>query len=74
MDRNTRPPKQANAHLVVAGFAVVTVAIVVLAFVTTLNRVEVSTASNDVPPGTIGLAHPHPPLERGPGEPTQRYR
>jgi hypothetical protein len=24
--------------------------------------------SNDVPPGTTGLARPHPPLDRGPGE------
>jgi hypothetical protein len=24
-----------------------------------------------MPPGTIGLAHPHPPLDRGPGEPVK---
>lgn len=35
----------------------------------TLERVNTRTASNDAPPGTIGLARPHPPLDRAAGEP-----
>jgi hypothetical protein len=34
----------------------------------TIHRVDTRPTSSDLPPGTIGLAHPHPPLDRGPGE------
>ena len=39
------------------------------AFVTTLERVDTRTANNETPPGTTGLAKPHPPLDRAPGQP-----
>jgi hypothetical protein len=39
------------------------------AFVTTLERADTGTANNDTPPGTTGLAKPHPPLDRSPGQP-----
>ena len=42
---------------------------ILLATVTTLERVDTRTASNEAPPGTTGLARPHPPLDRAPGQP-----
>jgi hypothetical protein len=52
------------------GFAVAFALVVVAAFVTTIRGVDTSVASNyDVAPGTTGLAHPHAPLDRAPGEP-----
>ena len=35
------------------------------------ERLDTRTASNDAPPGTVGLARPHPPLDRAAGEPIQ---
>lgn len=37
----------------------------------TSERLDTRTASNDAPPGTVGLARPHPPLDRAAGEPIQ---
>jgi hypothetical protein len=51
------------------GFAVAFALVVVAAFVTTIRGVDTSVASNDVAPGTTGLARPHAPLDRAPGEP-----
>ena len=45
-----------------------TIAILV-AFVTTLERIDTKTANNETPPGTTGLARPHPLLDRAPGQP-----
>lgn len=42
---------------------------VVVASTITMDRVNTRTASNDAPPGTVGLARPHPPLDRAAGEP-----
>jgi hypothetical protein len=39
------------------------------AFLTTFERVGTRTAHNETPPGTTGLAKPHPPLDRAPGQP-----
>ncbi|WFU79720.1 hypothetical protein QA645_35320 [Bradyrhizobium sp. CIAT3101] len=61
---------QHRTALVLFAFAVAT-AIVVAAAVT-MDKVNTRTASNDAPPGTIGLAKPHQPLDRAPGEPLQR--
>jgi hypothetical protein len=43
--------------------------IIAILFVTTLERVDTRTANNETPPGTTGLAKPHPPLDRAPGQP-----
>ena len=43
-------------------FAVVLVITLVAAFLTTVQHVDNRQASSDAPPGTIGLARPHPPL------------
>jgi hypothetical protein len=39
------------------------------AAVTTFERSDTRTAVNDTAPGTTGLAQPHPPLDRAPGQP-----
>ena len=49
-------------------FAVALAVAVVVASVTTLEHVNTRVVSNDVPPGTTGLARPHPPLDRAAGE------
>jgi hypothetical protein len=50
-------------------FAVALAVVIVVASVTTLERVNTHRVSNDAPPGTTGLAKPHQPLDRAPGEP-----
>jgi hypothetical protein len=50
-------------------FAVAMIIAILAAFVTTLARLDTRTASNETPPGTTGLARPHPPLDRAPGQP-----
>lgn len=57
-----------------AALALSTIALaiaIVAASAITLERVNTRPSSNDVPPGTVGLARPHPPLDRAPGEPIQ---
>lgn len=51
-------------------FAIVIIAIVA-AWVTTLEQVDTRTANKDTPPGATGLAKPHPPLDRAPGQPVK---
>jgi hypothetical protein len=50
-------------------FAVAVIIAILAAFVTTIERIETRTASNETPPGTTGLAKPRPPLDRAPGRP-----
>ena len=59
-----------NSHrTAVVLFAVEVIIAVLAALVTTVERIDTRTASNDSPPGTTGLAKPHPPLDRAPGQP-----
>lgn len=52
-----------NTHrTVLAIFAAAFVIAVVTAFLTILHNVDPRSASTEAPPGTIGLARPHPPL------------
>jgi hypothetical protein len=55
-------------------FAIALGVVIAVAFVTTVDRVNVHRASNDAPPGTTGLAKPHPQLDRAPGDPIVRDR
>ena len=58
-----------NGHrTAVVLFAVAVIIAIVAAFVTTLERVDTWTANNEAPSGTTGLAKPHPPLDRAPGQ------
>ena len=56
-----------NPRTAVAIFAVVLAVAIVLAFVTTIHDVDTRTADSETPPGTVGLARPHPPLDRSAG-------
>jgi hypothetical protein len=58
-----------NYRTSLALFAAAAVVAFIFAAITTLNRVDTRQASNGPPPGTTGLAHPHPPLEKEPGVP-----
>jgi hypothetical protein len=55
-------------------FAVALAIATLVASVTTLERINTRQTANDAPPGTTGLARPHPPLDRAPGEPIQKER
>ena len=56
---------------VMAIFAVILAVAIIAAFITTLEDVDTRHAGNVTQPGTIGLAKPHPPLDRAPGEPVR---
>ena len=59
-----------NYHTAFALFAAAVTVAIVAAFVTTLERVDARlVANNQTPSGTTGLAKPHPPLDRSPGQP-----
>jgi hypothetical protein len=71
MDRDD-PEQAADRHAraaVMAIFAVILAVAIIAAFITTLEDVDTRHAGNVTQPGTIGLAKPHPPLDRAPGEP-----
>jgi hypothetical protein len=53
-------------------FAVAVAIAILAAFVTTLERVDTRTANNQTALGTTGLAKPHAPLDRAPGQPVLR--
>jgi hypothetical protein len=55
-------------------FAVAVGIAVVVASVTTLERVNTQRLSNEAPPGTTGLAKPHQQLDRAPGETITKNR
>jgi hypothetical protein len=58
-----------NSHgVALAIFAIILAAAMIVAAITTLEGVETRHASNVALPGTIGLAKPHQPLDRAPGE------
>jgi len=43
----------------------------IAAYVTTLEHVDIRLANEEAQPGKIGLAKPHAPLDRAPGEPVR---
>jgi hypothetical protein len=50
-------------------FAIALAAVIVIASALTMDKVNLRPASNDAPPGTVGLARPHQRLDLAPGEP-----
>jgi hypothetical protein len=68
-DLNSSNRRRTRMALVIFATAVAVAAIA--AFATTIHRVDMRQTSSDVPPGTTGLARPHPPLDKGPGEPVK---
>jgi hypothetical protein len=55
-----------NTHRTVLAIATALVIAVIAAFLTTLYNVDTRSANIEAPPGTIGLARPHPPLPPAP--------
>jgi hypothetical protein len=64
-------PKQAADRrarsALVAIFAVILAVAIIAAFITTVEDIDTRHAGNVTQPGTIGLAKPHPPLDKAPG-------
>jgi hypothetical protein len=54
-------------RIAVVVFAVALIIAAFAAFIATFERVDRRRANNETPPGTTGLAKPHPPLDREPG-------
>jgi len=50
-------------------FVVALIIAVLVAFVTTFERVDAKASVSETAPGTTGLANAHPPLDRAPGQP-----
>ncbi|WP_128921333.1 hypothetical protein [Bradyrhizobium nanningense] len=48
-------------------FGVAVAIVITLAYITTLNSTHIRTVQN-TPAGTVGLARPHPPIDRAPGQ------
>jgi len=67
------PEQAADRHdraAVMVVFAIVLSVVMIVAFITTIG-VDTRHVSNGAQPGTIGLAKPHPPLDKAPGEPVR---
>jgi hypothetical protein len=58
-----------NYRTSLALFAAAAVVAFIIAAIITVNRVDTRQASNGAPPGTIGSAQPHPPLDKAPRVP-----
>jgi hypothetical protein len=70
----TDPEQAADRHAraaVMVVFAIVLSAVMIAAFITTIEDIDPRHVSNGAPPGTIGSAKPHPPLDKAPGEPVR---
>jgi hypothetical protein len=62
--------RYARAALMVI-FAVLLSVAMLAAFIATIEGIDTRHTSNVAAPGTIGLARPHPPLDKAPGEPVR---
>ena len=68
------PEQAADRHAraaVVVIFAIVLSVAMLAAFITTIEGIDTRHVSNGAQPGTIGLAKPHPPLDKALGEPVR---
>jgi hypothetical protein len=60
--------EQRGYRIAMTIFTAVLTVVMMAAFITTIEGVDTRQASNVAQPGTTGLAHPHPPLDKAPGE------
>ena len=60
-----------NIRTAIMIFAVALTLALIAAFIATLEHVDIRLANDEAQPGTIGLAKPHAPLDRAPGEPVR---
>ncbi|MEK9281834.1 hypothetical protein MTR72_19740 [Bradyrhizobium sp. ISRA442] len=58
-----------NHRTAIAFSAIAVIVALVAAFATTFERVGTRKVDNETPPGTMGLAKPHAPLDRAPDQP-----
>jgi hypothetical protein len=66
---NEAADRHAARAAVMVIFAIVLSVAMLAAFITTIEGEK--HVSNSAHPGTIGLAKPHPPLDKAPGEPVR---
>ncbi|MFZ0651151.1 hypothetical protein [Bradyrhizobium sp.] len=69
------PEQAADRHAraaVMVIFAIILGFAMIVAFITTIEGVDTRHVSNGAQPGTIGLAKPHPPLDKALGEPVRK--
>ena len=55
-------------------FGLAVAIVIAIASVTTLDRATTHKVSNEAPAGTTGLARPHQPLDRAPGQAIPAHR
>jgi hypothetical protein len=60
--------EQRGYRIAMTIFTAVLTVVMMAAFITTIEGVDTRQAGNVAQPGTTGLAHPHPPLDKAPGE------
>ena len=68
------PEQAADRHAraaVMVIFAILLSVAMLAAFITTIEGIDTRHVSNGAQPATIGLAKPHPPLDKAPGEPVR---
>jgi uncharacterized iron-regulated membrane protein len=71
MDDDLGRNKWRSSHLILGIFAGIVAIAIMAAFAATIHGIDTRQAHDDFPPGTIGLARPHPPLDKGPAEPVR---
>ena len=71
MDDDLGRSSRQSSHAVVGIFAGIVAIAIIAALAATIHGIDTRQAHDDLPPGTIGLAHPHPPLDKGPEEPVR---
>jgi hypothetical protein len=55
-------------------FGLAVAIVIAIASVTTLDRATTHKINNEAPAGTMGLARPHQPLDRAPGQAIAAHR
>jgi hypothetical protein len=57
-----------RTHVTLATVGAIVAVTIILTLAATIHGVDTGQMSNEQPPGTSGLARPHPLLDRAPGE------
>jgi hypothetical protein len=71
MDDDLSRSNRRSSHLILGIFAGIVAIAIIAAFAATIHGIDTRQTNNDLPPGTIGLARPHPPLDKAPQEPVR---
>jgi hypothetical protein len=68
MDDDPSRNDRRSIRRALAIFAAIVVVTAVAALAATIHGIDRGQTTIEQPPGTIGLTHPHPALDKGPGE------